>query len=171
MLNNPLTQARQKFIAQWGALGSDWGINRTQAQIHALLMISEEPLSTDQIMEELQISRGNANQSLRELINWGVASKVVVPGERKDLFEGLKDPWKIFATVSQQRKRREIDPALSALHDCYDTTKSLKGKEVKTFNDQMKTLIDFTEMASKIMQKVSHSESNTLLKWLMKMMP
>ena len=98
--------ARDEFIAQWGALGSAWGINRTMAQIHALLMISPQPLSTDDIMEDLQISRGNAHTNLRELTGWGLIRSVIRKGERKEYFEAEKDVWKIFCIVTRERKRR-----------------------------------------------------------------
>jgi len=88
--------AKEEYIAQWGALGTSWGISRTMAQVHALLMISPEPLSTDQCMEELQISRGNAHTNLKELVGWGLVKIVVKKGERKEFFEAEKDVWKVF---------------------------------------------------------------------------
>ena len=104
--------ARMEFIAQWGTLGSSWGINRTMAQIHALLMIAVEPMHTNEVMEELQVSRGNANANLRDLVGWGLVRRVTYPGNRKEYFEAEKDVWTIFCTVARERKRREIDPVL-----------------------------------------------------------
>ena len=104
-----LTAARDEFIAQWGIMGSSWGINRTMAQIHALLMVSTTPLSTDEIMAELAISRGNAHMNLRDLVGWGLVRSVIRKGERKEFFEAEKDVWKIFCTVVRERKRREIE--------------------------------------------------------------
>ncbi|MCB0787033.1 MAG: ArsR family transcriptional regulator, partial [Flavobacteriales bacterium] len=88
-----LPEARRKFIEAWGAFGSAWGISRTMAQVHALLLLATEPLSTDDVMEQLNISRGNANMNLRALIDWGLVSKVLKPGDRKDHFEAEKDVW------------------------------------------------------------------------------
>jgi DNA-binding transcriptional regulator GbsR (MarR family) len=103
-----LNAARDEFVAQWGAMGSSWGINRTMAQIHALLIITTPPLSTDDIMEELKISRGNAHMNLRELVGWGLVRSVIRKGERKEYFEAEKDVWKMFCIIVRERKRREI---------------------------------------------------------------
>ena len=90
-----LPEARQQFIHSWGVLGSQWGINRTMAQVHSLLLVASKPLSTDEVMEQLSISRGNANMNVRELIDWGLVQKVIVPGERKEFFTAEKDIWKV----------------------------------------------------------------------------
>src|SRR6478752_3736949 len=112
---NELQQTREEFVTQWGAMGSAWGINRTMAQIHALLITSQEPLTTDEVMEELQISRGNAHGNLRELVSWGLVRSVVRKGERKEYFEAEKQVWKMFCIVIRERKRRELRPAMEAL--------------------------------------------------------
>ena len=122
-----LRLAKDDFITQWGVIGNAWGISRTMAQIHALLMVSPEALSTDQIMEELQISRGNAHSNLRELVSWGVVKSVIKKGERKEFFASEKDVWKMFCTITRERKRREIDPALNVLIDCVQTTSEMDG--------------------------------------------
>src|SRR4051812_4920871 len=96
---SPLHQARDEFVTQWGAIGSAWGINRTMAQIHALLITTPNPLSTDEVMEELKISRGNAHGNLRDLVSWGLIRSVVRKGERKEYFEAEKDVWKMFCIV------------------------------------------------------------------------
>src|SRR5207244_13655672 len=90
-----LQQARDQFVTQWGAIGSAWGINRTMAQIHALLIITPRALTTDEVMEELKVSRGNAHTNLRELVGWGLVRSVVRKGERKEYFEAEKDVWKM----------------------------------------------------------------------------
>ena len=115
-----LTEARQKFIEAWGKLGSEWGINRTMAQIHALLMISHEPLTADQIMEELQISRGNVSMNLRDLINWGIVRRTSIPGDRRDFFTTEADVWTMFQIILRERKKRELDPLLTRLDECLD---------------------------------------------------
>ena len=109
--------AKEKFIQTWGTLATQWGINRTMAQIHALLMIATEPLDTDSIMAELQISRGNANMNLRDLMDWGLAFKQLKAGERREYFYAEKDIWKVARQVVKERRRREIAPVLDVLDD------------------------------------------------------
>ena len=109
--------AKDKFIQTWGTLATQWGINRTMAQIHALLMISTEALDTDTIMAELQISRGNANMNLRDLMDWGLAFKQLKIGERREFFYAEKDIWKVARQVVKERRRREIAPVLDVLDE------------------------------------------------------
>jgi DNA-binding transcriptional regulator GbsR (MarR family) len=112
-----LHEAKQQFVQAWGALGSQWGINKTMAQIHALMMVSSDALSTEEIMEELSISRGNANMNIRELMDWALVTKVFKQGERRDYFVGEKDVWKIAKQVAKIRKTRELDPVLKLLEE------------------------------------------------------
>src|SRR5437762_9496599 len=119
--------ARDKFVSQWGAIGSAWGINRTMAQIHALLITAPVPLSTDEVMVELKISRGNAHTNLRDLVSWGLVRSVVRKGERKEFFEAEKDVWRMFCTVIRERRRRELRPAMEVLQQCSERTKGLKA--------------------------------------------
>ncbi|MES2474222.1 MAG: MarR family transcriptional regulator [Verrucomicrobiota bacterium] len=150
-----LKHARDEFVSQWGALGSQWGINRTMAQIHALLMTAPEAMTTDEVMEELQISRGNAHTNLKELVAWGLLRIVVKKGERREYFEAEKDVWQIFTIVARERKRREIDPALSVLSRCVEESRDIKTPEGKAFHDQMRALEDFVGFASKMSDRVS----------------
>ncbi|MEK0448455.1 MAG: hypothetical protein RL088_723 [Verrucomicrobiota bacterium] len=174
--NNPNAErerfrlVRDEFVTQWGALGSAWGINRTMAQIHALLMVSTTPLSTDEIMEELQISRGNAHGNIRELIGWGLIRSIVRKGERKEFFEAEKDVWKIFCTVVRERKRREIRPAITLLKDCIERTEGINDTEATAFTKQAKSLCEFVEMADSVLSKVSKSEQSKVLPWILKWM-
>ncbi len=149
-----LNEVRDGFIAQWGAFGSQWGINRTMAQIHALLMIGTNALSTDEVMETLGISRGNAHTNLKELVGWGLVRIIVRKGERKEFFEAEKDVWKIFTIILRERQRREIDPALELLRDCQEETKKLKGTEAEAFRNQVKELEQFVSFARNIGGKV-----------------
>jgi DNA-binding transcriptional regulator GbsR (MarR family) len=110
-----LAEAKQQFIASWGAFGTHWGINRTMAQIHALLLISPDPLSQDDIMEELNISRGNVNMNIRELISWGLVERIILTGERKEFFTAEKDIWKVVKQIVKERKKRELEPMLKLL--------------------------------------------------------
>lgn len=128
-----IKEAKQQFVQAWGALGSQWGINKTMAQIHALMMVSTEPLSTEDIMEELSISRGNANMNIRELTDWGLVSKVFKAGERRDYFIGEKDVWKIAKQVAKIRKTRELDPILKLLTEIKNIDTLVKNEDTKHF--------------------------------------
>jgi len=150
-----LKQAREEFVSQWGALGTQWGINRTMAQIHALLMIAPEPMSTDEVMEELEISRGNAHTNLKELVAWGLVRLVVRKGERRDFFEAEKDVWHIFTIVAKERKRREIEPALAVLNRCSEESRDIDTPEGRAFHSQMRQLEDFVGFASKMADKIA----------------
>src|SRR4029077_734317 len=107
-----LTPVAQKFILHWGEMGTRWGINRTVAQVHALLFVAPKPLPADEISTTLAVARSNVSTSLRELQGWGIVRVVHVLGDRRDHFESIKDVWEIFRIVSEERKRREIDPTL-----------------------------------------------------------
>lgn len=111
-------EALERFVLFWGEMASNWGINRTMAQIHALLYTSEVPLDTDQIMARLQISRGNANMNLRSLMNWNLVRKVHQAGSRKDYYWAEKDVWHITAQILKERERRELEPVKQQLEDC-----------------------------------------------------
>jgi DNA-binding transcriptional regulator GbsR (MarR family) len=113
-----LAAARREFVDLWGQMANHWGISRTMSQIHALLMVSNEPLTAEQIMEELQISRGNASMNLRDLINWGVVRRTSNPGDRRDYFTAEADVWSMFQIILRERKKRELDPLLSRLDEC-----------------------------------------------------
>lgn len=125
------------------------------AQIHALLMTAPQPLSTDEVMEELEISRGNAHTNLKELVAWGLVRIVVRKGDRREYFEAEKDVWKIFTTVARERKRREIDPALEVLRKCAENSQGIETPEGRAFYDQMKQLEEFVEFASKMADRIS----------------
>ncbi|MEZ4450810.1 MAG: hypothetical protein R3B09_15120 [Nannocystaceae bacterium] len=165
-----LEGARERFLALWGALANGWGINRTMAQIHALLLVSAEPLSTDEVMEALAISRGNANTNLRELVTWGLCRKVIKVGERREYFEAEKDVWQIFCIVARERKRREIDPALPILKECADATEGLRDPEGRHFHAQVKALSDFVALAASIAERVAAAEQSKLVPALLKLL-
>lgn len=165
-----LTQIKDDFVTQWGALGTQWGINRTMAMIHALLLVSPKPLTTDEIMEDLSVSRGNANTNLRDLVSWGLIRQVILKGERKDHYEAEKDTWKIFCTVARERKRRETEPASQVLKDCIDRSKSLKSNEAIELHKQLTALNDFVMLANSVMEKVASKEKSTLLPKILKLL-
>jgi DNA-binding transcriptional regulator GbsR (MarR family) len=151
-----LQAARDEFVAHWGAMGSQWGINRTMAQIHALLITSPEPMCTDGVMEALQISRGNAHTNLKELVAWGLLKSVVKKGERREFFEAEKDVWHIFTTVAKERKRREIEPALAVLNRCAEQSRDMESPAGREFHEQMRQLEEFVGFASKVADRVAH---------------
>ena len=113
-----LVQAQDQFILEWGRMSSSWGINRTTAQIHALLFVTGVPLEVNEIMNRLQISRGNASMNLRELMDWGIVRRFRRPGDRKDTYVSETDPYQMFIRVVRERKRREIDPTADAIREC-----------------------------------------------------
>ena len=121
-----LSEAKQQFISTWGAMGTHWGINRTMAQVHALLMISPDPLTQDDVMAQLNISRGNVNMNIRDLIDWGLVDRVLIQGERKEYFTAEKDIWKVARQIIKERKKRELDPMMKlmappSLRACWST--------------------------------------------------
>ena len=142
-----LPEARQKFIEAWGKLGSEWGINRTMAQVHALLLISPEALTTEEIMESLSISRGNANMTVRDLINWGLVEKQHKPGERKEFFFADKDVWNIARQVAKERRKRELDPVIKILDELSKVQGDVKDPAFKTFN---KSVTDINKLAKNV---------------------
>jgi DNA-binding transcriptional regulator GbsR (MarR family) len=163
-----LREARDEFVSQWGVIGSAWGINRTMAQIHALLITAPSALSTDEVMEELKISRGNAHSNLRDLVSWGLVRSVVRKGERKEFFEAEKNVWKMFCIIIRERRRRELRPAQAVLKECLSRTGDLGGSEAAAFNKQLKALSDFLELADGVITKLSQSEQNKMVPWALK---
>ncbi|WP_259066111.1 GbsR/MarR family transcriptional regulator [Mucilaginibacter sp. X4EP1] len=142
-----LTEARQKFIEAWGKLGSEWGINRTMAQVHALLLITPEALTTEEIMEQLSISRGNANMTLRDLISWGLVEKQLKQGERKEYFYADKDSWNIARQVAKERRKRELDPIIKILDELSAVKGNEKDADYKTFH---KSVTDINKLAKNV---------------------
>jgi len=164
-----LNEARDQFVSQWGVIGSAWGVNRTMAQIHALLITAPAALSTDDIMQDLNISRGNAHSNLRDLVSWGLVRSVVRKGERKEFFEAEKDVWKMFCIITRERKRREISPAMDVLRKCGEKTKTLKTSEANEFHAQIQALLDFLKVGERVMESVAASEQNKVMKLAFKL--
>lgn len=163
-----LTEAKQQFISSWGAFGTHWGINRTMAQIHALLLISPDPLTQDDIMEELNISRGNTNMNIRELINWGLVERVILPGERKEFFTAEKDIWKVVKQIVKERKKRELEPMMQLLDKLEDVEGDKKDKKVKTFVDTVSSIKRLGLQADKTLDVMIKAEENWFVNSLMK---
>ncbi len=134
-----LTPTTEKFILHWGEMGSRWGVNRTVAQIHALLYLAEQPLNAETISETLGVARSNVSTSLKELQAWNLVKIVHTIGDRRDYFSSHKDVWDIFFVIIEERKRRELDPTLTVLRDCV-----LEGESDKATSDTVKTRINDT---------------------------
>jgi DNA-binding transcriptional regulator GbsR (MarR family) len=141
---NNLSSVQQKFVLHWGEMGTRWGINRTVAQIHALLFISQKPLNAEQIAETLRVARSNVSTSLKELQGWGIVKLVHLAGDKRDHFESMKDVWEMFRVVLDERKRREIDPTLALLRQCI--AEAERDKETDAYTEgRLKALRDFFE--------------------------
>ncbi|HFC00101.1 MAG TPA: transcriptional regulator [Phaeodactylibacter sp.] len=145
-----LQEGKDKFIQSWGTLGSNWGINRTMAQIHALLLISPEPLSAMEVKEKLNISMGNTNMNMRALVDWGLVYKKLKPGERKEFFEAEKDMWEVVKKIVIQRKRKELEPVLKVLDELSAVESKCKNsdefckviKDIKLFSNKADSMLD-----------------------------
>ncbi len=163
-----LTEAKQQFIASWGAFGSHWGINRTMAQIHALLMVSAEPITQDDIMEQLNISRGNVNMNIRDLITWGLVDRILLSGERKEYFSAEKDIWKVATQIIKERKKRELDPMMKLLATLEDIDGDKKDKEVKQFIDTISGIRKFSKKADQMLDVMIKADESWFLTGMMK---
>jgi DNA-binding transcriptional regulator GbsR (MarR family) len=148
-----LTPVAQKFILHWGEMGTKWGINRTVAQVHALLFLSPAPVPADEIAATLSVARSNVSTSLRELQGWGIVRVVHVLGDRRDHFESTKDVWEIFRTVSEERKRREIDPTLRVLAECVQELKAASAGDAYT-RERLETMLEFLTTMSGLFEEV-----------------
>ncbi|MEY4937545.1 MAG: hypothetical protein RIS64_3904 [Bacteroidota bacterium] len=162
-------EAKDKFIQNWGALGTVWGINRTMAQVHALLMISPKALSADEIMEELQISRGNANINIRSLIDWGLVYKELKPGDRKEYFIGEKDMWVVVRQIIVHRKKRELDPMLRVLDEISNSKIPDNSEESIALNKTIRDIKLFSSKADSILDVLVKSDSNWFVGTFLKM--
>ena len=163
-----LNEAKNKFIQAWGTLGSNWGINKAMAQIHALLLIATESLSAEDIMQQLQMSRGNVNMNLRALMDWGIVKKDLKVGERKEYFSTGKDVWELAKQVSRERRRREIEPILNVLQSI-QTVSGDNKKAVAEFKKTTNDLLNFSLKVDSIIDKFSKSDQNWFYKLLMKL--
>ena len=141
-----LSRVQQKFILHWGEMGMRWGINRTVAQIHALLFISPKPLHAEEIATTLGVARSNVSNSLRELQGWGIVKLVHVLGDKRDHFDSMKDVWEMFRVVLDERKKREIDPTLAMLRECIADAE--RSKEPEYTKAKLRELHDFFEITT-----------------------
>jgi DNA-binding transcriptional regulator GbsR (MarR family) len=165
-----LTEGKEKFIQAWGTLGSSWGINRTMAQVHALLLITPDSLSAEDIMEELKISRGNANMNIRALMDWGLVSKEFKSGERKEFFSAEKDIWKVAAQVVKERRKRELEPVLKVLQEVSNIEGDKKDKRIKAFTDSIHGIQNVVSKADKTLETIIKADENWFVGSFMKLM-
>jgi DNA-binding transcriptional regulator GbsR (MarR family) len=164
-----ITEARQQFISSWGAFGTHWGINRTMAQIHALLLISADPLTQDDIMEELHISRGNANMNIRELITWGLVERVILTGERKEYFTAEKDIWKVVKQIVKERKKRELEPMLQLLDRLEAVEGDRRDMQVKTLVDTVSSIKKLGRQADRTLDMMVRAEESWFISNIVKL--
>ena len=158
-----LKSARERFVALWGQMASNWGIPRSMAEVHALLLIAGEPMNTDDLMAALHISRGSASMTLKALQEWGVVSRVHIRGDRKEYFQAEQDVWKLFRTILRERKKREIDPLLEALRECRELTgKPPAGaarkigavRAIEEHNRRLDSMLEFITMIDALSERL-----------------
>jgi DNA-binding transcriptional regulator GbsR (MarR family) len=156
-----LTPVAQKFILHWGEMGTRWGINRTVAQVHALLFLSAVPVPADEIAITLAVARSNVSTSLRELQGWGIVRVVHILGDRRDHFESIKDVWEIFRIVSEERKRREIDPILRVIGECVQELKSNPQGDAYT-RERLETMLEFLAAMTGLFEEILRMPTGAL---------
>lgn len=157
-----LKSVEDQFILAWGRMSAAWGINRTMAQIHALLLISGRPYSMDQIIERLHISRGNASMNLRDLCDWGLITRFRNPGDRKDIYQCQGDILDMIVRVIRERKRREIDPTFGVIRDCLamipeDQKLTSEGEEI---SHRLEGLLEVFGLADRIYSQMFETEQS-----------
>jgi DNA-binding transcriptional regulator GbsR (MarR family) len=163
------TIARNRFVESWGSMGALWGINRSMARIHALLLATKEPLGLEEITEQLEISRGNASMCLKELRHWGVIRRIHLTGERRDYYIAETDVWSMLFRIASERKKREFNPALSALRDALDSTEA--GDDL--VRERLEELEEILRALDRLLQRFLASEkaSRGMLKFLSTQVP
>lgn len=165
-----LQRAQDQFILEWGRMSSSWGINRTMAQIHALLFVTGVPLEVNEIMDRLQISRGNASMNLRELMDWGVVRRFRQPGDRKDTYVSETDPFLTLVRIVKERKRREIDPTTDAIREVISKMpEGHSSPQVRNLRNRLQALLEIFDLIDVAYRQVfatdlSLDELQTMLK-------
>ena len=171
-LNFQLRTAQDLFIRRWGEMGATWGINRTMAEIHALCYITATPQSTDDVMDRLHISRGNASMSLRALCDWGIIRRLHKRGERREYFESLSDVWEMFSIIAAERKRREMDPVLETIKQCQRMLEEMSAgragtqhqEDVRLTRQRLAGMEEFMEVTNRIFQQFVGNAKSGLTK-------
>jgi DNA-binding transcriptional regulator GbsR (MarR family) len=160
-----LSEVQQRFVVHWGEMGTRWGVNRTVAQIHALLYIWPQPLHADQITEALGVARSNVSNSIRELQSWGIVSVANVLGDRRDYFTTLDDVWELFATIMDERKKREIDPTLAVLRECVEQARTARRPDEATVQ-RLKNMLEFFESTNRWYESIRKLPRGAMRKFI-----
>jgi len=160
-----LSPVQQKFVLHWGEMGTRWGVNRTVAQIHALLFISPDPLPAEDIASTLSVARSNVSNSIRELQSWGIVRVVHLMGDRRDHFESLKDVWEMFQIVLDERRRREIDPTLLLLRECLAESEAA-GKRGAHTSERLKELLGFFEAVTDWYEQIRRLPTGAVIRFV-----
>lgn len=158
MAMSPLEKSQALFVRRWGEMGASWGISRTMAEIHALMYIASRPLCTDDVMDQLQISRGNASMNLRQLLDWGLISRVHQRGDRREYFVAETNVWEIFETITRERRRRELQPVVDTIDQCLemidDDGKSKRSSEVAVYRERLDSMHEFLDSMHNLLNLV-----------------
>lgn len=162
MPGSGLDAAKNLYVRRWGEMAASWGISRTMAEIHALLYLAIEPLCTDDLMEQLAVSRGSTSMNLRELVNWGLIQRIHRRGDRKEYFEAEKDVWTMFETITRERRRREIQPIVETIERCVtmideekNTAPSNVRKDIDVFRKRFTDILEFCELMNTLFNLMS----------------
>jgi DNA-binding transcriptional regulator GbsR (MarR family) len=160
-MGGPLQEAKNLLVRRWGEMGGYWGINRTMAEIHALLFATRQPLCTDDIMEQLKISRGNASMNLRALVDWGLIERVHQLGDRKEYFQADTDVWHMFETIMRERRRREVEPIIATIDRCCEKVEKVptaasqsEAKDIQEFRRRIVELRRFLAAMARLFELV-----------------
>lgn len=155
---DPITE---KFVLHWGEMGTRWGVNRTVAQIHALLYLSPQPLNAEDIAKTLSIARSNVSTSLRELESWGIVRAIHLLGDRREHYQAMKDVWEMARVILDERKRREIDPTVKVLRECLRDVNG-KGPTEAEMRERLKAMLEFVEMLTSLYAQMSRLPTGTI---------
>ncbi len=158
-----LTPVMEKYVLHWGEMGTRWGVNRTVAQIQALLYLSSNPMNAEEITETLGVARSNVSTSIKELQSWGLVKVVHMLGDRRDHFETLKDPWEMFHTIMEGRKQRELDPTLSVLRECV-LDSEMDNQTPDEVKERIREVLQFMETLNNWHGQIKGMPKSTLLK-------
>lgn len=165
---NDIDLAKARFLQCWGEMGSAWGINKTMAQLHAILMVADHPLTTDDVMKELEISRGNASMNLRSLVHWGLVRRSYQKGDRKEYFQSEMGVWKMFCAIARERKRREIEPVITGLEECLELSKEKASSE--NFRAHIEELLEFSKTIDFLLGQVARQENSKIIPVLVRLL-
>lgn len=164
MAATDLSPVARKFVLHWGEMGSRWGVNRSVAQVHALLYISGKPLTAEAISDTLSMARSNVSTSLKDLLGWRIVRATHVLGDRRDHFETLGDVWEMFQTVLEERKRREIDPTMELLSACLD--EAGRGRDAEHLRRRLQEMLEFFQLMTGWYGQVRRLPRNALVRLL-----